>query len=343
MMKFACGLLGVLLVPAVLAQNPAQNDTIFRYRGADRDARLVERARREASVVLYTSLAPTESQPLAAAFEKKYGIKVALWRALSDQVVRRTVTEAQARRHSVDVIETNSPEMEMLAREQLLAEFHSPHLQDLPAEAIPAHRTWFPDRLSFYVVAYNTTKVRRSEIPATYAGFADPRWKGRIAVEATDAEWMATLINTGRAGHGMDFFRRLSALRPDVRRGHVLLANLVAAGEVPVGLTTYNSNVVPLKRNGAPIDFVPVQPVVARAQGIGVAKNAPHPHAALLFADYVLSPEGQRLFESLGRVPASARVDSELNRFPFTMLDPARVLDEKEKWEQVWNDLFLKR
>ena len=348
MMKLGGGVLCVLLVSAVVAhlalgQNQAQDSAIFQYRGADRDARLVERAKQEGSVVLYTSLAPTESQPLAAAFERQYGIEVELWRALSDQVVRRTVTEAQARRHAVDVIETNGPEMEMLAREQLLAEFYSPHLADLPAEAIPAHRTWFPDRLSFYVVAYNTTKVQRAEIPATYEGFADPRWKGRIAVEATDAEWMATLIKTGRVGTNMDFFRKLSALQPDVRRGHILLANLVAAGEVPVGLTTYNSNVVPLKQKGAPIDFVPVQPVVARPQGIGVATNAPHPNAALLFADYVLSPEGQELFESLGRVPASTRVDSELNNFPFVMIDPATVLDEKEQWDTLWNDLFLRR
>ena len=343
MMKFLPIVLCVLLASSVLAQSPAQNTVVFMYRGADRDARLVERATREGRLVLYTSLAPTESRPLAAAFEKQYGIRVELWRALSDQVVRRTVTEAQARRHSVDVVETNGPEMEMLARERLLAEFHSPHLVDLPAEAIPAHRTWFPDRLNFYVVAYNTTRVQRSEIPAGYEDFADPRWKGRIAVEATDAEWMATLIKTGRAGTDMDFFNRLSALGPDVRQGHILLANLVAAGEVPVALTAYNSNVVALKRKGAPIDFVPVQPVVARPQGIGVAANAPHPHAALLFADYVLSPEGQGLFESLGRVPASTRVESELNDFPFTTIDPATVLDEKDKWDRVWADLFLRR
>ena len=341
MKTLGAGVLCVLLVSAAVAcsgpgQDEAQDSADFQYRGADRDARLIEGAKREGSVVLYTSLAPTESQPLAAAFEQKYGIRVELWRALSDQVVRRAVTEAQARRYDVDVIETNGPEMEMLAREQLLAEFYSPHLADLPAEAIPAHRMWFPDRLNFYIVAYNTTKVQRSEIPATLAGFADPRWKGRIAVEATDAEWMATLIKTGRTDTGMDFFRELSALGPDVRRGHVLLANLVASGEVQVGLTAYNSNVVPLKREGAPIDFVPVQPVVARPQGIGVATNAPHPHAALLFADYVLSQEGQELFESLGRVPASTRVESEL-------IDPATVLDEKDKWDTIWNDLFLTR
>jgi iron(III) transport system substrate-binding protein len=351
MLTLAQGLLCFLLASAVLAQGtrlpsgqgPVNNDAVLRYRGADREGRLVAGAKREGRVVIYTSLAPTESAPLAAAFEKKYGVKVELWRALSNEVVRRVITEAQASRHSVDGIETNGPEMEMLAREKLLAEFYSPHLADLPAAAIPAHRTWFPDRLNFFVVGYNTAKVQRSQIPATYEGFADPKWKGRIGLEASDAEWMATLIKMWGTDKGMDYFRKLSALKPDVRQGHVLLATLVAAGDVQVGLSMYSSNIVTLKRKGAPIDFVPVQPVVARPQGIGVASNAPHPYAALLFADYVLSPEGQTLFESLGRVPASTRVKSALDNFPFTMIDPVTVLDESEKWEKLWNGFFLKK
>ena len=336
-------ILVLVAATSVVAQSGTANDAVFRYRGADRDARLVERAKREGSVVLYTSLAPTESKPLADAFERKYGIKVVLWRALSDQVVQRVVTEARARRNSVDVIETNGPEMEMIAREKLLADMYSPYLSDLPSAAIPPHRTWFPDRFNFYVVAFNTTKVQRSQIPMTYEGFTDPKWKGRITVEATDAEWMATIIKTWGVATGTAYFRKLAALRPDVRTGHILLANLVVAGEVPVALTAYNSNIVPLKRKGAPIDFVPVQPVVARPQGIGVARSAPHPHAAVLFTDFVLSPEGQKLFESLGRVPASLRVKSELNNFPFTTIDPATALDEKDKWEKLWNELFLRQ
>ena len=331
------------LATSVQAQAPAKNDEVFRYKGGDREARLLERAKQEGTVVLYTSLAPSESKPLAEAFEKKYGIKVELWRAISEKVVQRVVSEAQAKRHTVDVVETNGPEMEMLAREKVLAEFHSPYQADLPAEAIPAHRLWFPDRMNFFVVGYNTQKVQRSEIPDTYEGFADPKWRGRIGIEATDAEWMATLIKTWGEAKGMDYFRRLSAMKPDVRKGHVLLAELVAAGEVPVGLTMYNSNIVSLKRKGAPIDFVPVQPVAARPQGIGVARNAPHPHAALLFADFVLSPEGQRLFESMGRVPASTQVKSELNNFPFRMIDPSTVLEEADKWEKLWAELFLKK
>jgi iron(III) transport system substrate-binding protein len=282
-------------------------------------------ARREGTLTLYTSLAPTESTPLAAAFEKKYGVKVQLWRGLSEEVVQRTITEARGRRYAVDVIETNGPEMEMIARERLLAS------------------AWSPDRLNLFVVGYNTAKVKRAEIPATYEGFTDPKWKGRIALEATDSEWMATLIKATPGGKGMDLMRRLAALQPSLRKGHVLLASLVAAGDVPVGLAMYNSNIETLKRKGAPIDYVPVQPVVARPQGIGIAKNAPHPGAAQLFIEYVMSLEGQKLFESMGRVPASTSVKSTLNDFPFILIDPVTVLDESAKWEKVWTELFVRR
>jgi len=342
MKRLVSGLLAVAASAVALAQ-PTRSDDILRYKGADREARLLERARQEGALVLYTSLAPTESKPLAEAFEKKYGVRVDLWRALSDKVVQRVVTEARAGKHGVDVVETNGPEMEAIASEKLLAEIHSPYLADLPADGIPAHRTWFPDRLNFFVVGYNTEKVKRAEIPASYEGFLDPKWKGRIGIEATDSEWMAAVVKTRGEARGMDFFRKLAAMRPDVRKGHVLLAQLVATGEIPVGLTMYQANILSLKKKGAPIDFVPVQPVVARAQGIGVAASAPHPAAALLFVDFVLSPEGQKLYESLGRVPASTRVKSELNDFPFVMTDAGTVLREADKWEKLWDELFLRK
>ena len=294
-------------------------------------------------MVLYTSLAPTESGPLAQAFQKKTGIKVELWRALSEKVVQRALTEARARRFAVDVIETNGPEMEMLAREQLFAEVKSPYLADLPAAAIPRHRQWVPDRVNFFVVAYNTNKVNRDDLPPSYQGFLDARWKGRLGLEATDAEWMATLVKKWGEAAGMAYFRRLAEMRPDVRKGHVLLAELIAAGEIPVGLTVYNSNAESLKRRGAPIDWVPVQPVVARAQGIAISRNAPHPQAAAAFVDFVLSPEGQQLLDSMGRVPVSTRVRTHMNQFDYIMIDPATVLDEQDKWQKEWDKLFVQK
>ena len=141
----------------------------------------------------------------------------------------------------------------------------------------------------------------------------------------------------------MAYFRKLAEMKPDMRKGHVLLAELISAGEVSVGLTVYNANAESMKRRGGPIDWAPVEPVIARPQGIGLAKNAPHPHAALLFVDFVLSPEGQALFESMGRVPASIRVKSRLNDFRFILIEPATVVDEAQRWNQLWDRLFLQR
>jgi iron(III) transport system substrate-binding protein len=338
------GVLAAVLLPAAaVAQAPAKGAEILNYQGPDREKRLIEQAKKEGVVTYYTSLAPTESQPLAEAFEKRYGVKVELWRSQSERVVQRVVSEARAGRHAVDVIATNGPEMEALAREKVLTQYYTPHAADLPPASIPRHRLWMPDRLQFFVVGYNTNLVKREDLPKSLKGFLDPKWKGKLALEAGDAEWMATLVKKWGEADGMAFFRKLSEMRPDVRKGHPLLAQLVSAGEIAVCLTAYSANVETLKRKGAPIDYAPID-AIARPQGIGIARSAPHPAAALLFADFVLSAEdGQRLYESMGRPPVNRKVKSSLTNFEYVYLDVVSVVDEAEKWDKLWSDLFLKK
>ena len=320
----------------------ADTSAIYLYKGADRAERLATKAREEGTLTFYTSMATTESGPLAKAFEAKYGVKVQLWRALSENVLQRALTEARGGRRALDVVETNAPEIEALAREQVVAEFDSPHFADLPVWAIPAHRRWASDRANLWVAGYNTGKVKREELPATIEGFADPKWKGRLALEATDNDWMYGIINFMGEAPGLDLFRRLAALKPEMRKGHILVAQLVAAGELAVCLTTYSANADSIKAKGGPIDWVAVEPLVGRPQAIAVAKNAPHPHAALLFADFVLSPEGQKLLGDMGRVPASRTQKTLLDQHKYVMVDPIKWADEAPRWEKVWNELFLK-
>jgi iron(III) transport system substrate-binding protein len=331
--------LGSACVAPASAQNPEKNQAVYLYEGADRAQRLAERARHEGTLVVYTSLATSESVPLTQAFEKKYGVKVQLWRSLSDQVVQRALNEAKARRHNVDVIETNAPELEALARERVTARFFSPHIADIPSWGVPSHRMWISDRVDYFVVAFNTAKVRRDELPATYEGFLDAKWKGRIGLEATDQEWLAGLARHWGEKRALEFFRKLAAMKPDVRKGHVLLSEMVVAGEVPVSLTNYASNADSMKRRDKPIDWKPVEPVIGRPQALGLAASAPHPNAALLFADFLLSPEGQQLFNSMGRFPSSQKVKSSIGGFPYLMLDPVALIDEDEKWLKHWNEL----
>ncbi len=339
-------LLGVVMsavlaiAPSALAQR-VDPSAVYLYKGADRDQRILDAARKEGTLTFYTSMQTPESGPLSAAFEKTYGIKVNLWRATSDQVIQRSITEARANRNVMDVVETNAPEVEALAREGVVAEYDSPHFKDFPDWALPAHHKWTSARANLWLVAFNTNKVKREEIPSTYEGFTDPKWRGRIGIESTDQDWMYAVIQFLGEQRGMEMFRKLAALKPDMRVGHALLAELIAAGEVPLGLTVYSGNADSLKKKGAPIDAVPVEPIVGRPQALAVAARAPHPHAALLFADFVLSPDGQKLLNDLDRNPASKTQTTPLSKYKYSMVDPMKWLDEAARWEKVWKEMFM--
>ena len=217
-LPIAAAVASALLSGVAAAQAP-RTDTaaIYLYQGADRDQRLVEAAKKEGTLTFYTSMQTPESGPLSQAFEKKYGIKVQLWRATSDQVVQRAITEARGGRNSLDVVETNAPEVEALAREQVVAEYRTAHEADLPAWAIPPHHKWYSDRANLWIAAFNTGKVKKDEIPSSYEGFVDAKWKGRIGIEATDQDWMYGVVNFLGEQRGMDMFRKLSAMKPDMR------------------------------------------------------------------------------------------------------------------------------
>jgi iron(III) transport system substrate-binding protein len=333
-------LIGLATVPLARAQGDAS--TVYMDKSADRDAQLAAKAREEGTLTLYTSMSTTESSRLAQAFEKKTGIKVQIWRNLSETVLQRAIQEARAGRHTMDMVETNAPEVETLAREGVVTEFYSPHLANLHDYAIAPHRKWVSDRVNLFVVGFNTAKIKRADLPSTYEGFADPKWKGKLGIEATDQEWLGAIIKYWGEERGMAFLKKLAANKPDLRKGHILLAQLIAAGEIPVGLTAYSGNVDSIKQKGGPIDWVPVEPLVGRPQGLALAKNAPHPHAALLFADFILSPEGMTLLDQMGRVPTGKNVKTVMDRTKFTMIDPTTVNAESDKWLKVWNDVFLK-
>jgi iron(III) transport system substrate-binding protein len=315
---------------------------IYQYQGADREARLLAEGGKQGSVVVYTSLNLKDSVPLTEAFEKKTGIKVELWRASSEKVLQRAVTEARAGRFTCDVLETNGPEMEAMYREELLEEFFSPHFAELPPAAFPKHRHYVAGRFNFFTIGYNTNLVKPEEVPNSYEDLLHPRWAGRVGLEGSDVDWFGAVVKAMGEEKGLAFFRKLAESRPQIRTGHTLMAELVASGEIPLAATLYNHNVERLLVKGAPVKWKPLQPTFGRPNAIGVARRAPHPHAALLFVDFLLSRDGQTILKERNRVPASRSVDTHLNKFPFQMIDPVITLDESEKWERLWSDLFLK-
>jgi iron(III) transport system substrate-binding protein len=334
---------GALAAPLLRAQDAsAGHREIYLYKGADREARLLDGARKEGAVSIYTSLNTRDSGPITQAFEKKYGLKTLLWRSSSEKVLQRAVSEARAGRFLCDVLETNGPEMEALYREKLLAEFVSPHFKDLPPAAFPKHRHYVADRFNFFAIGYNTKAVKAEDVPNSYLDLLHPRFAGKVGLEAGDTDWFAAMVKFMGEQKGMDFFRKLADTKPQMRTGHTLLAELVSSGEVPLAATIYNHNIEKMTLRGAPVKWKVLTPTFGRPNAIGVAARAPNPHAALLFADFMLSPQGQMLLKELNRVPASQAVDTPLNKFAFEMIDPVITLDEADKWEKLWSQLFLK-
>jgi iron(III) transport system substrate-binding protein len=311
------------------------------YEGADRAERLVEGAKREGEITIYTSAQTTDLGPVVEAYEKKYGIKASIWRAGSEAVLNRAVQEARAGRHAVDVVETNGPELESLSREQILQKVRSPYHKDLIAPAIRPHGEWVGTRLNVFVQAYNTKLVKKEELPKTWDDLTDPKWKGRLGIEQEDSDWLAGIYGEIGEEQANKVFKQITSTNGvSVRKGHTLLTQLVVSGEVPLALTVYNYKAEQLRREGAPIDWFTIGNAIARPNGVGVARQAPHPHASVLFYDFALSEEGQTIIAQREFVPTSNKIDTPLNKVPMTFVDARVSIDEYDKWKNLYTDLF---
>lgn len=311
------------------------------YEGDDREQLLIDAAKKEGELNLYSSMSAKDAQAIAGKFEEKYGIKVNLWRASSSKVLQRALTEAQGGKFVVDAVETNGPELEAMYREKLLQEVKSPYQKDLIEQALPEHKSWIADRLNIFVQAYNTDKVKKEDLPKTWEDLKDPQWKGKIGIEAGDYDWYAGLSKEFGDKEMANIFKDIKKTNGlSVRKGHTLLTQLVASGEVPLALDVYNYKPEQLKNDGAPVDWFAIEPAIARPNGVAVMKKAQHPYAAVLFYDYLIS-EGQQALVDKNIVPTSTKVDTNLNKMKMRFIDPAVILDEQQKWQQAYEDNII--
>jgi iron(III) transport system substrate-binding protein len=312
------------------------------YAGPDRAERLIAGAKKEGTVTVYTSANVDDMAVVTSAFEKKYGVKVRVWRGSSENVVQRGVTEARGGRFDADVFETGGAAMESLHREKLLQEVKSPSFADLEPAALTAHGEWTGTRYNVFVAAYNTKLIKKDELPQSYDDLLDPKWKGKLGIEVDDSDWFGAVIDQLGEEPGLKLFRNIVATNGiSVRKGHTLLANLIISGEVPLALTTYAYRAVQLKNSGAPVDWFAIPPTIARFEGAGVARRAAHPNAALLFFDFMLT-DAQELLRNRAYFPASRKVKPLTEGISVTFLDAARNLDENQKWSKFYRDTIIK-
>ena len=154
---------------------------------------MIAGAKKEGSLTLYSSAQVAVMTAVGEAFQKKYGVKVDLWRGASEQIFQRVQAEARAGRLVADVMETAGPSMEAARRGQLLQDIVTPVTAELMPEAYAAQRPWIVSRLSVFTIAYNTNLVRQADVPASYDGLLDPKWKGKLGIEADDNNWLMTV------------------------------------------------------------------------------------------------------------------------------------------------------
>ena len=299
------------IVMLVFAVAPAMSQTkqaaplsrLASYAGSDRERILFEGAKREGKVSWYTTLAANQNKQIANAFEAKYpGVKVETFRSGSGPLIERVLTEAQARRHLADAIETTLPGLMTFRDNQLLTLYASPHLAAFPddsKERSPQNLAyWTIVRESFVGFAYNTNLLSAADVPKNFDGLLKPALRDRMAMPGDETG--ARMIGAMLKAKGEAFVRNLKDqnIRLHMIAGSAL-TQLVATGEVPASPSQFYSATHVAMKAGAPLAWVPMDLVVSSAGGAAVYAYAQRPHAALLFVDFLLSPEGQKLYEDL--------------------------------------------
>jgi iron(III) transport system substrate-binding protein len=348
-MRLASCVFSILLAGAGHAAEPtAAVVDVAAYKGADRTERLIAGAKKEGELMLYSSLTQDDQLRLAADFKRRYGVTLKFWRASNTHILQRVLGETRGGRFEFDALETNAPQIEALAREKLLQKIDSPFLEEvLLPETLPPHGEWAPDRLNLMVYAYNTNAVKAAELPKSWQELAHPRWKGRIGMESTNVEWFAAVVQSMGEQAGLDFFRRMADNGIAVRTGHNHSAVLVGAGQIHLMMGVYSHDAERMKAKSAPVEWFVLPPAVVLPSAVAVSRRAPHPHAAVLFHDYMLS-DGQRFHTEVHRVPANRNYDSPVRRLvrerqPVKVVNSQQAIDDYEKWHGLYKRLIVER
>jgi iron(III) transport system substrate-binding protein len=335
--RLICAFLLAAAAPLAQAQSFAE---LASDGGPSRHERLVAAARKEGSLTFYTSNAADTLKALIADFEKRYGVRVHAWRASSVKVLQRMAAGKTANRSDFDAVGVSSPELEALYREKLLQEVDSGWHKELLEGTLPAHRGWAPQFINVFVQAYNTNAVRKEDLPKRWADLLDPRWKGRLGVEAKAGEWYCSLLKNLGEEKGAELFRGIAARNGwSVRNGNSVLANMVVSGEVPLALAVYSHMIDHARQQGAPVDWLAIDPVIGRSNGIGVSRRPPHPNAALLFYEYAIG-NAQPLMLEMNYLSPLKKLASPLRGARILFVNPATDSAEVERCDNAYDALI---
>ncbi len=328
--SFACLLVALFYCERAVAQAPA------RPAGA---------AGGEREVVWYTAMNTPDAAPLRKRFREKYPeLNLTILRQPGEKIRTRILTETRAGKFFWDVVSFNHLDMDALAQEGLLAAYASPETRSgFPGGAVDPEGRWAAIYVRQYVIGYNTRSVPQAEVPKSWQDLLAPKWKEKFAMDESDVEWYAAMLDYLGGDKGAAFMRSLARQNPQFRRGHSLLAKLLIAGDFPLALV-HAAEMDEARRAGAPVDWVKtLDPVITSTSQVAVSVRAPHPNGARLLVDLLLSTEGQALIRDRGRVPARNDVARGQASIPLKehYVSP-RLARDAGRYEKEFREIFLR-
>ncbi len=263
-----------------------------------------EKAEAEGKLVWYASLGAGDARRIIDRFKEFYPkIDAQFYRAGDAQLMERMLAESRAGKFEWDVVSSTGYYAYKLKKRGMLAPYESPERKFIRAGHKDPQATWTSIYTNYTVLGYNSRLIGRDNVPKSHNDLLRPLWKGQIGLVSTAYEWFAVMLQSMGNEKGTAFMRELAKQQPQLRNGRTLLAQFVAAGETNSALAAYSQNFENLKRDGAPVDWVPLDPVYGNLNPMGLSAKAPHPSAGKLFVDFVLSKAGQETIREQRRVP----------------------------------------
>jgi iron(III) transport system substrate-binding protein len=306
-------------------------------------ADVIEGAKKEGTFMLYTSMNTPDVASVFGAFQKKYPfMSPKNYTTRSAALLQRILTEAQAGRHVADVIQGNIFTLYVLSKKGITAKYVSPEAAAIPETFRDPQGQWTAVYQQLNVISYNSKLVNPKEAPRSYEDLLNPKWKGKMALDDKQYIWFDGILKVMGQEKGMAFMKKLATQEIHFRSGQTLLQDLLAAGEFSILINARPDNAEELKKKGAPMEWVAPNPTTVNLLPVGVAARAPHPNAAKLFVDYMLSEEGQRVLGAQGKTPSRPKIPSTyaIPDVKLVVNDPAmaeRLNEVAEVYKKVFN------
>jgi iron(III) transport system substrate-binding protein len=315
------------------------------------DAALIEAAKKEGEVVWYsTAIVDQFIRPAAAAFEKKYGIKVTYARASTAELTLRVINEARGGRMQADVVDgTTTP---VILRSQDLVEKWTPKVNFAPRYIDP-EGYWVASNEYVLTPGYNTDLLPKGTEPKRWEDLLDPKYKGKLTWNATPSSsagqgFVGLVMMEYGEQKARAFFEKLSKQNVAAIKGTARqVLDQVIAGEYSVALQIFNNHATISQARGAPVDWIKMEPALAVVLPMSLTKGAPHPNAGKLFFEFIVSDEGQQLMAQAGELPVAPDVKPKIpdlrpdvGKFRAIYLTPEDLQNRIPGWTKIYDEYF---